>query len=163
MGPELYKENGTLYLEESYLATIFWSSSLNLHTFDLIDIVFWWQIFFRKHVKSTPTIGKTAMFWSSTLWSWRSQPITCCKSWQPRPGNTVYRFWAGCHVDAMAAVWQNHIGKNIKITFKWRPSIHNRIANVSMKAKRYQVSKIIFEIVPPFLKKPGSPKLHVYH
>ena len=26
----------------------------------------------------------------------------------------------------MAAVWQNHIGKNIKITFKLRPSIHNR-------------------------------------
>ena len=30
------------------------SSSVNLHMFHLINIVFWWQIFFRKHGKSTP-------------------------------------------------------------------------------------------------------------
>ena len=70
-GPELYKKKGALFKEESYLPRIFRSSSLNLHTFHLIHIVFWWQIFFRKHGKLTPTIGKTAMFWSSTLWSWR--------------------------------------------------------------------------------------------
>ena len=40
----------------------------------------------------------------------------------------------GRHVDAMAAVWQNIIGKNIKITFKLRPSIHNHIINFFMKA-----------------------------
>ena len=45
-----------------------------------------------------------------------SQPITRSKAWQPRAGSTVDRLWTGCHVDAMAAVWQNHIGKNIKIT-----------------------------------------------
>ena len=63
-----------------------------------------------------------------------SQPIRCCKAWRPRAGNAVDRFWTGCHVDAMAVVWQNHIGKNIKITFKLRPSIHNRIANLFMEA-----------------------------
>ena len=61
-------------------------------------------------------------------------PITGCKSWQPRAGNAIDRFWTGCHVDALAAVWQNHVGKNIKITFKLRPSIHNHIANLFMKA-----------------------------
>ena len=70
-GPELYKKKGALFQEESYLPRIFRSSSLNLHTFHLINIVFWWRIFFRKHGKSTPTIGKTTMFWSPTLWSWR--------------------------------------------------------------------------------------------
>ena len=70
-GLELYKKKGALFEEESYLPRIFRSSSLNLHTFHLINIVFWWRIFFRKHGKSTPTIGKTTMFWSPTLWSWR--------------------------------------------------------------------------------------------
>ena len=51
---ELYKKRGALFQEESYLATIFRSSSLNLHTIHLPNIVFWWQIFFRKHGKSTP-------------------------------------------------------------------------------------------------------------
>ena len=53
-GPKLYKKKGALFHEESYLPRIFRSSSLNLHTFHLISIVFWWQIFFRKHGKSTP-------------------------------------------------------------------------------------------------------------
>ena len=53
-GPELYKKKGAQFQEESYLATIFSSSSLNLHTFHLTNIVFWWQMFFRKHGKSTP-------------------------------------------------------------------------------------------------------------
>ena len=68
-GPKLYKERGTLFQEESYLLTIFKSSSLNLHTFHLINNLFWWQIFFRNHGKSTLAIGKTTIFWSSTLWS----------------------------------------------------------------------------------------------
>ena len=71
-GPELYKKKRTLFQEESYLPRIFRSSSLDLHIFHLIHIVFWWQIFFHKHMASwPPTIGKTAMFWSSMLWSWR--------------------------------------------------------------------------------------------
>ena len=53
-GPELYKKKGALFQEESYLPRIFRSSFLNLHTFHLIHIVFCWQIFFRKHGKSTP-------------------------------------------------------------------------------------------------------------
>ena len=53
-GPELYKKKGALFQEESYLPWIFRSSSLNLNAFHLIHIVFWWQIFFRKHDKSTP-------------------------------------------------------------------------------------------------------------
>ena len=53
-GPELYMKKGTPFEEESYLPRIFRSSSLNLHTFHRIHIVFWWQIFFRKHGKSTP-------------------------------------------------------------------------------------------------------------
>ena len=40
-GPELYKKKGALFQEESYLPRIFRSSSLSLHTFHLIHIVFW--------------------------------------------------------------------------------------------------------------------------
>ena len=39
-GPELCKKKGALFQEESYLAKIFRSSSLNLHTFHLTNIVF---------------------------------------------------------------------------------------------------------------------------
>ena len=53
-GPKLYKKKGALFQEESYLARIFRSSSLNLHTFHVINIVFWWRVFIRKHGKSTP-------------------------------------------------------------------------------------------------------------
>ena len=53
-GPELYKKDGALFQEESYMLRIFRSSALNLHTFHLINIVFWGQIFSRKHDKSTP-------------------------------------------------------------------------------------------------------------
>ena len=48
------EKTGALFQEEPYLPRIFRSSSLNLHTFHLINIVFWWQIFFCKHGKSTP-------------------------------------------------------------------------------------------------------------
>ena len=51
---ELRRKKGTLFQEESYLPRISRSSSLNLHTFHLINNVFWWWIFFRKHGKSTP-------------------------------------------------------------------------------------------------------------
>ena len=40
-GPELYKKKGAIFQEESYLSRIFRFSSLNLHTFHLIHIVFW--------------------------------------------------------------------------------------------------------------------------
>ena len=53
-GPKFYKKKGALFQEESYLPRIFRSSSLNLRTFHLINIVFWWQIFFREHGKLTP-------------------------------------------------------------------------------------------------------------
>ena len=52
-GPKLYKKKGALFKEKSYLPWIFRSSSLNLHTFYLINMVFRWRIF-PKHGKSTP-------------------------------------------------------------------------------------------------------------
>ena len=58
----------------------------------------------------------------------------------------------GCHVDAMATVGRNHIGKNIKIKFQLGPFI-----NLFMKAKRYQVGTKLLEIVPSFLKKCSGP------
>ena len=157
-GPELYKKKGRLFQEESYLPRIFRSSSLNLHTFHLIHIVFWWQIFFRKHGKSTPNdredhhvlVVNIVIMMSQCRCTRALKPITRCKAWQPRAGSAVDRFWTGCHVDAMAAVWQNHIGKNIKITFKLRPSIHNCIANLFREAWKYEVGTILLEIVPPF-------------
>ena len=56
------RQKGPLLQEESYLPTIVRFSALNVHTFHLIHIEFWWQIFFRKHGKSTPTIVETTMF-----------------------------------------------------------------------------------------------------
>ena len=52
--PGFISKKGALFQEESYLSRIFRSSSLNIHNFYLINILFWWQIFFRKHGKSTP-------------------------------------------------------------------------------------------------------------
>ena len=76
MGSKLYKKNGAIFQEESYLPRIFRSSSLNLHTFRHITIVFQWQISFRKHGKSTPNDWQDHhMFWSSTLWSWRHNAV----------------------------------------------------------------------------------------
>ena len=54
MGSKPYKKKGALFQEESYLQRICRSSSLNLHNFHIINIVFWWQFFFRKHGKLTP-------------------------------------------------------------------------------------------------------------
>ena len=70
-GPELYKKKKAVVQEESYLPRISRSSCLNLHTFHLIHIVFWWQIFFRKHGKSTPNDRQDHLVLSLTLWSWR--------------------------------------------------------------------------------------------
>ena len=62
----------------------------------------------------------------------------------------------GCHVDAMAAVWRNHIGKNIKITFKLRPTC-------SWRHKDTRWCNSSWNSAPLFLKKKlGSPKLHFY-
>ena len=139
---KLYKKKDALFQDEYYLPSIFRSSSLNLHTFHLINIVFWWQIFFQKHGKSTPNdrqnppcFGRRRCDHYVTMQVHESsQPITHCKARKPHAGNAIDRFRTGCHVMAMAAIWQNQIGKNIKITFKLRPSIHNRIANLFMKA-----------------------------
>ena len=45
-----------------------------------------------------------------------SQPITRCKAWQPRAGDAVDKLTASSHVDTMAAVSWNYVGKNVKIT-----------------------------------------------
>ena len=95
-GPKLYKKEGALFQEESYLPRTFRSSSLNWDSFHLINIVFWWQIFFRKHGKSTPQrSARPPCFDHDVTMQMHksSQPITRCKAWQPRAGNAVDRFW----------------------------------------------------------------------
>ena len=69
--PKQNKKKRVLFQEESYLPRIFRSSSLNLHTFHLINIVFYGKFSSVSMASRPPTIGKTTMFWSSTLWSWR--------------------------------------------------------------------------------------------
>ena len=100
-----------------------------------------------------PTIAKITMFWSScrdhdvTMQVRESsQPITHCKAWQPRVGDAVDKLTASCHVDTMAAISWNYVSKNIEITSEWKPSVHNRINNLSMKVYRYLVGKILLEI-----------------
>ena len=70
-GPKFCRKEGTLFQEESYLLRIFRSSSLNLHSFHLINIAFDGKFSSVSMASQPPTIGKTIMFWSSTLWSWR--------------------------------------------------------------------------------------------
>ena len=48
-------------------------------------------------------------------------------------GDAFDKLTASCHVDTMAAVSWNYVGKNVKITSEWQPSVHNRINNLSMK------------------------------
>ena len=62
-----------------------------------------------------------------------SQPITRCKARQPRAGDDVVKLMASCHVDTMSAISWNNVGKNVEITSKWGPSVHNRINNLSMQ------------------------------
>ena len=139
-GPKLYKKEGVLFQEESYLLRIFRSSSLNLHAFHLINIVLWWQIFFRKQGKLTPgdrqeyhvlVVDVVIMTWQCRCKRALSQSHVA-KHDNHMLVMLLIGFRTGCHVDAMAAIWQSHIGKNIKITFKLRPSLHNRIANLFM-------------------------------
>ena len=140
-GPKLYKKKGALFQEESYLPRIFRSSSLNLHTFHLMNIVFWWQIFFRKHGKSTPNDRQDHHVLVVDIVTMTSQ-CRCTRAPSQShvvkhdnhvPETPLIGSGTGCHVDAMAAVWPNHIGKNIKIIFKLRPSMPNRIANLFAK------------------------------
>ena len=141
-GPKLYKKEGALFQEESYLLRIFRSWSLNLHAFHLINIVFWWQIFFRKHGKLTPNDRQNHHVLVLDIVIMTSQ-CRCRRGLSQKqianhdnhmPVTPLKDCGTGCHVVTMAAVWQKHIVKNIKITFKLRPSVHNRIANLFMKA-----------------------------
>ena len=151
MGPKHYKKKGALFQEESYLPRIFRSSSLNLHTFHLVNILFWWQIFFPKHGKSTPNDRQDHHVLVLDVVFMTSQcRCTRALSQSHVPKNAVDRFWDWLSCQCNGCCMANHIGKNIKITFKLRPSIHNRIANLFMKALRYQVGTILFEILPPF-------------
>ena len=141
-GPELYKKKRVLFQEESYLPIIFRSLSLNLHTFHLVNIVFWWQIFFRKHGKSTPSdrqdhhvlvVGIVIMTSQCRCARALSQSHVA-KHDNHVPLTPLIGSRTGCHVDAMAAVWQIISVKKKKNTFKLRPSIHNRIANLFTKS-----------------------------
>ena len=155
-GLKLYKEKGTLFQEESYLPRIFRSSSLNLHTFHLINIVFWWQIFCRKHGKLTPYDQQDHYVLVVEVGIMTSQ----CRCMRAFSQSHVTKhdnhmpvtplIGSGLAVMSMAAIWHNHIGKNIKITFKLRPSIHNHITNLFAKAYVYQVGRSLLEMELPF-------------
>ena len=141
-GPKLYQKKEGLYQEESYLLKIFRYSSLNLHTFYLINIVFWRQIFFRKHGKSTLNDRQdhyVLVFYVVIM----TLQCRCMRAFGQShvaqhdnhvPVTPLIGFGTDCHVDAFGCHMANHIGKNIEITFKFRPSIHNRIANLFVKA-----------------------------
>ena len=141
-GPKLYKKKGTLFQEEYYLLRIFRSSSLNLHTFHLISIVFWCNIFFSKHGKSThrwfarpPCFGHQCCIMTSQFRCTRAPSQShVAKHDNHVPVMLLIGSRTGCNVDATAAIGRNHIGTNIKITLKLRPFIQNRIANLFMKA-----------------------------
>ena len=140
--PKLYKKKGTLFQEESYIPRIFKSSSLNLHSVYLINILFWWQIFFCKHGKLTPNdrqdhhvlVVDVVIMMSQCRCTRALSQSDVAKHDNHLPAMPLIGSGTGCHFDAMAGVWQNHISKNIKITFKLRPSIHNRITNLFTKA-----------------------------
>ena len=141
MGPKIYKKKGALFQEEFYLQRIFRSSSLNLLTFHLINIVFRWQIFFRKQGKSTPNdrqdhnvlVVDVVIMTSQCRCTRALSQSYVAKHDNHGPVTPLIGSGSGWHIDAMAAVRQNHIDTNIKITFKLMPSIHNRITNLFLK------------------------------
>ena len=61
-GPKFYGKEGALFQEESYLLRIFRSLSLNLHTFQLINIVFDGIFSSVNMASQPPMIGKTIIF-----------------------------------------------------------------------------------------------------
>ena len=61
-GPKFYGKDGVLFQEESYLLRIFRSSSLNLHTFQLINIVFDGKFSSVNMASQPPMISKTIIF-----------------------------------------------------------------------------------------------------
>ena len=157
-----FKKKGALFQEESYMPRIFMSSSLNLHTFHLIHIVFWCQIFFRKHGKSTPNDRKDHHVLVVDVVIMTSQ----CRCTRALSQSHVAKHdnhvpvapLIGSGLGVMSMNWVSCNGcrmaksnrQNIKIIFKLRPSIHNRIANLFMEAWRYEVGTILLETVPPF-------------
>ena len=121
------RNRGALFQEKSYLPRIFRSSSLNLHAIHLINIVFWWQISFHKHVKSTPNkrqdhhglvVDVVIMTSQSRCKSTLIQSHVA-KHDNLMPVTPLIGSGTGCNVDAMAAVWQNHIGKKLKLYSNW--------------------------------------------
>ena len=125
-GAKLYKKKRAPFQEESYLPRIIRSSSLNLHTFYLINILFWWQIFYHMHGKLTPNdrqhhhvlVVDVVIMMSQCRCTRALSQSHVAKHNNHVPVTPLIGSGTGCHVDAMAVVWQNHIGKNIKITFK---------------------------------------------
>ena len=122
MGPKLYNKKWALFQEESYLPRKFRSSSLNLHTFHVINNVFWWQILFRKHGKSTSNNRQDHHVLVVDVMIMTSQ-CRCTRAFSQShivnhdnhvPVMPLICSGTGCHVHAMVAVWQNQISKNIK-------------------------------------------------
>ena len=87
--------------EESYLPRICRPSSLNLHTFHLIDIVFWWRIFFRKHGKSISNdrrdhhilVTDVVIMTSQCRCTRALSQSHVVKHDKPRAGDAIDRFW----------------------------------------------------------------------
>ena len=157
-GPKLYKKKRALFQEESYLPRIFRSSSLNLHTFHIINIVFWWQIFFSKHGKSTPDNRQDHNVLVVDVMIMMSQ-CRCTRALSEshvakHDSHVPVTLLIGSGLALMSMQWLLYgkiiSAKKIEITFELMPSIHNRIANLFMKAQRYLIGTILLEIVPPF-------------
>ena len=152
-GLELFRKNGTLFEEESYLAKICRPFSFTYFSLCLQCILmpnflsYAWQVDHQRSARS-PYFDRDHDVTMQVHDS--SQPIT--QSVTPRAGDAVDKLTASCHVDTMAAVSWSYAAKKVKISSEWRPSVHNRINNLSKKVYRYCVDKILLEIMHPFLK-----------
>ena len=126
-GPKLYTNKGALFQEESYLPRIFRSSYPNLHIFHLINIVFWWHIFVHKHGKSTPDdrqdhhvlVVDVVIMTSQCRCTRALSQSHVAKHDNHVPVMPWIGSWTSCHVGAMTAVCQNHIGKTSKLHSNW--------------------------------------------
>ena len=113
-GPELYKKRGgTISRRIFNLPRIFRSSSLNLHTFHLVNFVFWRQIFTCKHGKSTPNDRQDHhVLVVDVIMTSQCRCMRALSQWHVAkhdnnvPLTPLIGSGTGCHVNATAAVWQ---------------------------------------------------------
>ena len=105
-----------VYRPSLWHSRIFRSSSLILHTFHLINVVFTC-----KYGKSTPNdrqdhhvlLVDVVIVTSQCRCTRALSQSQAAKHDSHEPVTPLVGSGTGCHIDAMAAVWQDHIGKNI--------------------------------------------------